>query len=430
MPAEIRYEGVLQPHLGEFNRNYKPENTMGGYLTLAKVINVHHKNGTVDLEIIRTGDIIKSDRTNEGRFGAVVGTSSAHYNKKLGISSGTSEPLQKGQLVVVGFLDGMKDQPVVLCSFHDVWETNRNINTNNYPLQPKSYVKDFKEASKWLKVFPSQAYMKVDGMGGIEMSHPAGTFIKADADPYNLMDDRHGGFNYENLSEKNAKGTTLKGTSHATLVPPKFLFTHTTHKGAYESNTHSWTKWFVDTDGLLRISRDDNDGKLTYLQMDSKGSVNLRRQINSNKVNDGNLYSELKMKDDCSFFFTQDRSGTPIAEYTPTVTSTSESNEPLPRINPNTDDPVNTGKRTNLMVDKDGNTTLLIVQDTKHISINMTNKGELKITSKRGDQTSTFTIDEANSISMNHYTGSYIKLDSSGDIIIEAKNKIRMNQGG
>src|SRR6185312_3211035 len=123
----------LQPFLGRYRENYKPQNEMGGYLTLAKVIKIHHKNSTVDLQIVKTNDSISSNESNEGRFGARILTASAHFNRETLASSGVIEPMQEGQLVILAFLDGFKNELIVLGSLHDIWEVHNNILTKQYP---------------------------------------------------------------------------------------------------------------------------------------------------------------------------------------------------------------------------------------------------------------------------------------------------------
>jgi hypothetical protein len=284
----------LQPHLGRVQDNYKKNNDMGGVLTLAKVLKVHHKQGTLDLQTIRTNDVISSDSSNEGKFGARVLTSTAYYDNVLMASSGVLEPIQEGQLVLLAFMDGYKNSPIVLGSFHNTWDTDQNILTEAYPLQPDNGVWDRREAVKYLRVHPSQWYMRVDGIGAMEMSHPSKTFLQLDPDIYgDGINDTHGGYDHKDLHEKDPQfGTTRVGRTQESTNPVNMLFIHRT---SADDTLTTWTKFFINAQGMFRVTRDNNDGMLSYIQMEDAGSMKIRRQIDSPVHEDGNNYSEISL---------------------------------------------------------------------------------------------------------------------------------------
>ena len=291
MEPEIR----LQPHLGRVQDNYKPHLEMDS-LALAKVTKVHHKHGTVDLQLIKSNTNITADGATEGKFGARVLTTSAHYDAVLASSSGVVEPMQEGQMVLLAFIDGKKSQPVILGSFHQTWDTESNILPEYYPLEPRDNMSDKREALKSLKVHPSQFYKRVDGIGSMEMSHPSKTFLQIDPDLYGEITDAHKGYDHINLNEKDPfTGQTRSGRTEETSMPVNVLFVH---RSNFDDELTTWTKLFVDSSGMLRLTRDSNDGTLSFLQLSSDGSVKLSRQNDSSIHGEGENSSAFELAQD------------------------------------------------------------------------------------------------------------------------------------
>lgn len=286
----------LQPHLGRTKEVYKPQNNMSGKVMLAKVLKVHHKSGTADVQVVRTGEVVSSDETVEGRLSARIAVSSAHFNAQNNSSSGVVEPIQEGQLVILAFLDGLKNQPIIIGSFHNTWNSNTNVLPTEYPYRPEKHMDDYKESLKYLRVYPSQYYEKVDGIGGVEKSHPSKTFFKMDLDMYNEISDTHRGYDHQDLTEKNPiSGMTRSGASEESSLPVKMLFSHRT---SFDNDTTTWTKFFIDSSGLFRVTRDNNDSKLSYIEMSDKGSISIIRQLDSSMLKDSNNYSSITMNED------------------------------------------------------------------------------------------------------------------------------------
>lgn len=269
---------VTQPHLGVTSPNTQPHLDMN-MLAWAKVTRVHHKHSTADVEVINTRDVISSDPAVEGKFAARISTVSAHYDNELMLSSGVIEPIQEGSIVLLAFLDGNKSRPVILGSFHYPDSVDKNVLPNQYPIHENTSLEERKEALKYLRVFPSQLYHRVDGEGGVEVSHPSKTFLKVDVDAYEDISDSHDGFDHEDLVEKDPHTyDTRSGHTEASVMPVKFLFVH---RSSFMSNLTKWLKIFIDRTGLFRITKDNNDGKLSYVEMGDDGSITIRRQNSS-----------------------------------------------------------------------------------------------------------------------------------------------------
>lgn len=409
---------VSQPHLGREFTNYKPQENIGGYLALGKVLEVHHKNGTVDIEIVGTGDVIMSSDTNEGRFGARMATNSAHFNSENLTSSGTSNPVQKGQLVILAFLDGMKHEPIIIGTLHNTWENTNNVLSNKYPLQVDDNRRDYREAMKTLNVHPSQFYTKVDGDANVEVSHPCGTFFSMGSD---VLDDKAGGYSHDNLSEQDPiRGGTRRGLNDATKRPVNVLFNHQSYTVSYDSPT-AHTKVFIDALGTMRLSRDVSDGALSYWELERTGKFGFRRQTDSSVRAQGQDYTEMSVGTDGAFSLSQqkvlnkgkDDQSLTASSLSVSVTGAITATKSTPLPNKGSEDKNNTSKKP---------TSTATVNIGDDCSINLTRVGE--------GGSSSMHIASDNSVTFSHQSGSYIKLDSNGDIHIKAAGKIKLNEGG
>ncbi|MDP4224909.1 MAG: hypothetical protein Q8910_00870 [Bacteroidota bacterium] len=288
---------VTQPHLGKRKEVYKPESNMQGYMAIARVLRIHHKNSTADVQIINTGDVFSCGTDKQGKYAPLICTTDAGYDKTSMTSWGTIEPIIEGQLVVLAFLDHSKSKPIILASVHDTENIIKNVLPSLYPLDTTESTQR-KEARKHLKVFPSQLYHRVDGDGGVEISHPSKTFLKMDTDPYNVIDDSHDGFDHERLSEMDPVTSQVRcGKTEETSFPLNILFSHRT--SSVDEDT-TWTKAFLSKDGMLRLTRDNRDGKLSYFEVGKSGGMKMRRQMDSATHNSGNLISEVKVNEDGS----------------------------------------------------------------------------------------------------------------------------------
>ena len=305
----------LQPYLGKFKTNYKPNRNMG-HLALAKVLTVHHKHNTADVQLVRTKEVISSSPDNEGRFAARIGTSSAHFNPNNGASSGVVEPIQEGQLVLLAFLDGNKTSPIIIMSFHDTFERSNNILPDYYPINPRNSMEEYREALQSLHVHPSQWYRQIDGIGAMEMGHPSKTFLKVDPDLYDEISDEHGGYDHENLSVRDPiTGLPREGRIEQAVLPVKMLFSHRSGSSMVPTDVEpeldefgepiynidpKWTKFFLDKSGLFRITRDNNDDKLTFAELTAEGDYRVRRQIDTNERDKSKSYMEFLIGSDGS----------------------------------------------------------------------------------------------------------------------------------
>lgn len=293
----------LQSSLGKVYQDSHQDMFMNGYLTVAKVLKVHHKSNTADVVVVNTKDTITSSHDNEGRFSARIVTSMSGYDNNRKKSWGAVEPIMVGTLVLLGFLDNMKSRPIILGKFHEP-DSSANISTLDYPLNPEKPGYQRREALKSLHVYPSQAYRKLDGEGNIEFSHPSKSFLamyNTSADSQDYLNDSHRGFDHEHLSETDPQtGEPLETDFEEAKTPLKSLFVH---RSSFDNEVTTWTKFFLKEDGTFRITRDNNDEKLTFMEIAKNGTWKIRRNVDTSDHEGSKNYGEVVVEGDGSAYF-------------------------------------------------------------------------------------------------------------------------------
>lgn len=290
----------LQPHLGRVSINYKNGMNLNGLMTLARVTNVHQKSGTADVVTVQGGNIFSSSASNEGAYAARILTSYSDYDSTRKKYWGEMNPIGIGTLVLIGFMDNKRTQPVILGTFHYP-DNNDNVLPSVYPLSEQTPGLNRQEAYKTLHVYPSQAYSKIDGESNVEFSHASKSFLamyNTAFDVNNQLNDTHGGFDHANLSEKDkVSGSTLETDFENAQSPTKLLYVHRTNFSDLQT---TWIKLFLDATGMFRLSRDNNDGTLSYREIDPNGTQTDRVQVDSNQFGSGQNYIEVVKGNDGS----------------------------------------------------------------------------------------------------------------------------------
>lgn len=288
---------VFQSSLGKTtSTSTKKDRTSSlGQLCLGKVIKVHHKRYTADVQLLSNKDTLSSSSKNEGRYACRIAVSHAGYDSSYKKPFGTIYPIMKGDLVIVGFLNNERKKPVILGFFHlndeDVKKPNyKNILTSEYPLSNPD------ELLTYLSVSRIQDFLKINGVGNLELSSHTKNFLVFTED--DISDDVDG-FDYEDLSVKDKKTKETIGLDESNWENKKFLAVFRDH---YSDKSTSWLKLFVDTTKLIfRLTKMQKDKKLSMLEIDKNGKITLRRQLDSNKINSGSNYTELSIEENGDF---------------------------------------------------------------------------------------------------------------------------------
>lgn len=287
-----------QYHLGRYQEVYRRDLDFD-FLTIARVLRVNHKYGTADIQLLRTGNTVVSGPNNDGKYSAIILQNFANYDKKRNKYWGEITPISAGATVLVAFIDKMKNRPIILGQIHSL---DNKINV--FP--DENMIEDIpghnrREAYKQLTLYPSQIYKKVDGEGNIEMTFADKSFLAIYREgleeelltdvAIKYLDDSHNGFDFKNLTERDVTTQQPYETDFPeSQKPSKLLYVHRT---SFNDDETTWTKVFFDVDGKFRLTRDNNDNKLTYFEMSNTGAIKLRRQNDSPNHGEGSDYSEI-----------------------------------------------------------------------------------------------------------------------------------------
>lgn len=271
-----------QASLGNIGKDTRHDVKMEGYTAIGRILKVHHKHNTADVKLVRTNDVLSGLSNNEGRFSCKILVSNARFDINTGKSNGVIEPLTEGELVVLSFLEGMKSQPLIIGSLHRMDNTD-NILTRVYPLSESNK----RERLKYLRVFPSQDYVKVDGEGNIELALHGKSFIKVDDTG---LSDEHQSFDFSMLSEKDKFTENTLTMEDSYYHKPKDILA--VFRDNWNDSVSTWTKVFVKSDGMLRVTRDNRDSTCSYLQVSKQGELLVRRQNDSPIHGSGACYSQ------------------------------------------------------------------------------------------------------------------------------------------
>lgn len=272
---------------------YRPDMNMSGYLAVGRVLKVHHKSNTADVILVNTNDTITSNGSQEGKFAARIMHQFSSYDPKRGKSWGNISPIAIGSLVLVGYLDNMKSKPIILGAFPRP-DNVENTQPSVYPLDENSAGYTRREALKTVEVYPSLAYKKIDGESNVEFAHASKTFFamyNTAMDTQDYLGDNHLGFDHRDLTETdNTTGQTITSDIPEAQAPTKILFVH---RSSFDDQNTTWTKFFVSASGLLRLTRDNNDGKLSFVEIAEDGTMSFTRQLDNPNHHQSQDYSQL-----------------------------------------------------------------------------------------------------------------------------------------
>ena len=333
---------VPQHTLGTINSMHTQQDRSWnhGYLALGKVLNVYPKRYTADVEIFKSADQLHSSHEQEGRHACKIGVSTAGFSDLYQTPYGEIVPIQRGNIVLVGFLKNTKEQPVILRVFHDTSEEVGSFNFRNILSNYFSAYSNIGDILDYLKITPIQDFLKIDRFGNVELaSHTKSFFVATES---NLIDDQ---FDYEDLSPKFPKDKTvinplpgisdlydsfLSGQSYYNGDDAKQqLSSETIHvdkkysnpkkymavfRDNYTDSATNWLRLIIDAAHtsfrILKIQQQRNQN--TDFNITEDGTVKIRRQLDTRKLFDPDtpqtelnpkqnpckVYSEIQMMPD------------------------------------------------------------------------------------------------------------------------------------
>ena len=299
----------LQSALGAFqNTGNRKDMDMFGVLMVGKVTRVHHKSGTADVTIIGTNDKIKSTPENEGRFSARILQRSSGYDAVTKKPWGTVDPISEGSMVLLTFLDGVKQRPVILGTFPRI-DNMENIYPAEYPLLENIQGINTREALQQLSVSPAGLFTKLDGEGNYERTFIGGSFLvnfSGETDYEDQINDMHKGYNATDLTviDKDTGEARTPVDESPASRNGKFLFGHRTVIDGRET----YVKFYMSDTGELRITRDNDDGTLSYFEFSQNGAISLTRQQGGARRGESNRESSIRIEADGDIHMKRDSS--------------------------------------------------------------------------------------------------------------------------
>ena len=286
-----------QASLGtEFRRLYN-EGEKLDRITLGKVVQVNFRYNTVDIQLLDNTVLAKSGES-AGKFSAKIPVEFGGTTKD-GKPFGQVQPLAIGTLVLVGFIDGSKNTPVVLSVYQtsgEALELSRAPFDGADPSDPSLQGL----MNQHFKVFPSLTYEHVDGVGNRTVTFNGKSFMTMDSDrTVSKITDDMDGFDYGDLgSSYYYSGELIEPVN---TKAPTILFKHqgktTSLEGEQESD-HMFM-FFLGQDGTYRASslQKGQDWR-SLIEMTTDGNISLRHQRDTKSVTGSKDFSQVSVGDD------------------------------------------------------------------------------------------------------------------------------------
>lgn len=277
----------LQSSLGEVSSSKTKNDRVWnlGNLAIGQVLRVHPKRYTADVRLYSSGDIFASSHDQEGRYSCRIGVDNAGYDTEFKKPYGKIVPIQKGSIVLVGFLGNKKEKPVILRVFHNISEDVEQNNLKN--ILDSVYSDDGKgEISRYLNITPIQDFVSVDRDGNVEIaSHTKSFFVAKTRE----MDEEH--FDFEDLTVKKSDNSTVSVDSRYSN-PLKFM---AVFRDKFLDSATNWLKIFIDASKtsfkLVKLQQAEN--KSTFLEITQNGDIKLRRQLDTKAFEGSKEYTEI-----------------------------------------------------------------------------------------------------------------------------------------
>lgn len=239
---------------------------------MARVVKVNYKYNTVDVvTTLNKNSTIKNPNDN-GKFSARLPVSFGGKTPE-GKPYGTNTLVTVGSLVLIGFLEGNKDYPIVLNIYGDT-DNQSMLTRTTYTSADESDEALQRELWQLFTLYPSMTFKNIDGNGNTEISFSGKSFLyitDTDQDNAYVQD---GGFDYQDLpSSKYANGDLIEPKSPNA---PTVLYVH---QGVY--NNHRVT-FFIKSDGTVRLgSRNVNGEGITFMEMCTDGTFRIVQKADS-----------------------------------------------------------------------------------------------------------------------------------------------------
>ena len=263
--SPIRFQSQLGK---EVKRMYKEGNNIVR-LSLARVTKVNYKYNTVEVITTLHKNTTMKNPNDNGRYSARLPITFGGRTPD-GKVYGTNTLVTVGSLVLIGFLEGNKDNPIVLNIYGDA-DNQSQLTRTTLTSADESDEAIQQELWQLFSLYPSMTYRNIDGRGNQEVTFSGKTFmIITDSDPENAYI-QDTGFDYADLpSSRYANGELIEPTSPNS---PTLLYVH---QGVYDKHR---VTLFIKSDGTVRLaSRHLNGQGITYQELNTDGSFSITQK--------------------------------------------------------------------------------------------------------------------------------------------------------
>ena len=299
----------MQSSLGSRIKRVDKDDLIKGNLIFATVKSVNYQFQTAELE--QSGAMNKVG--SKGKFSVPIPREFIGRSPE-GSLFGHSPLLSPGTKVLVGFVDGDRNSPVILSSYG---KPSDNAILSPLPIKGGEFNNKgiYKYAGAIHKIFPSMTYEFIDGDGTQVKTYPGKTFLSIASKPDEKpsASDFYLGTSYSDLySSRYGDEKLIEPRSQ---IAPNILFKHQgTHTAEGNEDTHV-TMLGIDEKGAMRASvLDKKAGFRTTQEMDEKGNYRVVHQPNELILGETEDKLEFGINTESQTFYI--RQGTKLYEFT------------------------------------------------------------------------------------------------------------------
>ncbi|UNA01498.1 minor tail protein [Bacillus phage vB_BcgM] len=258
----MRFQSQLSK---EMKRAYKEGDNVVA-LSFAEVIKVNYKYNTVDVITTKDKNTTTKNPNDNGKFSARLPVAFGGRTPE-GNVYGTNTLVTVGSKVLIGFVDGNKDNPIVI-NIYGAVDNQSMLTRTTMTSGDESDAGVQRELWQLFNLYPSMTYTNVDGRGNREVTFSGKSFLYVTDTDQNNEYVQDEAFDYMDLpSSRYANGELIEPES------PKAPTVLYVHQGIYEK--HRFTV-FIKSDGTFRMgSRNLNGHGVTYQQMNTDGSFSI-----------------------------------------------------------------------------------------------------------------------------------------------------------
>lgn len=258
----MRFQSQLSK---ELKRAYKEGDNIVT-LSFAEVIKVNYKYNTVDVITTKYKNSTTKNPNDNGKYSARLPIQFGGRTPS-GNVYGTNTLVTVGSKVLIGFVEGNKDNPIVL-NIYGAVDNQSMLTRTTMTSGDESDEGVQRELWQLFNLYPSMTYTNVDGRGNREVTFSGKSFLYVTDTDQNNEYVQDEAFDYMDLpSSRYANGELIEPES------PKAPTVLYVHQGIYEK--HRFTV-FIKSDGTFRMgTRNPNGHGITYQQMNPDGSFSI-----------------------------------------------------------------------------------------------------------------------------------------------------------